>query len=95
MVRGTSCIVNHYETGNGTSDATGFTISLPIQASVAASFSPANAMVEAQDNGSFTNSASATITSGATAVSMKLGGSATGWTNVAGKRARFQIMYEI
>lgn len=93
-INGNTCSLAHRETASGTSNATGFTVSLPV-AAAAAALGQAVACADAANNSAYTDLAEATITAAGTTAVLTLSGSATGFTNSGTKRASFQMVYEI
>ncbi len=92
-LKGTSCILNFVSTTNGTSNSTGFTISLPITAKTISNYSW-RAQILAVDNGSFANNGTSYIASGTAVVKLYING-ANNWTPSGNKSANGQITYEI
>lgn len=92
-LKGTSCILNFVSTTNGTSNSTGFTISLPITAKTISNYSW-RAQILAVDNGSFANNGTSYIQAGIAVVKLYING-ANDWTPSGNKSANGQITYEI
>ena len=92
-LKGTSCILNFVSTTNGTSNSTGFTISLPITAKTISNYSW-RAQILAVDNGNFANNGTSYIESGIAVARLYING-ANNWTPSGNKSANGQITYEI
>lgn len=88
-IKGLMVTVVHRETANGTSNAATFTVSLP----VTSAFGSEIICGLAFNSGTWTGAASASFGSSATAATLMLSGSASGWATTLGKRASFQIIY--
>ena len=95
-VEGNTCMINVQHGSNGTSNATSFTISLPITAKTLSNYvSQRTIPFLVNNNASEQNNGIAQITSAGTSVILLRALSGTGWTASNGKRARFDIEYEI
>jgi hypothetical protein len=88
-IRGTTCYVVHVEQGNGTSNATSFTVTMPVNAAEVTRFSLArvwdNGVAAALGQGSL-------VVGSAVATLLKSAGAA--WTNVGSKSADFEMFYQ-
>ena len=79
---------------NGTSNAVGFTITLPFTAKTITNMAWFSAAVGIDNSATLTTAARAGIASGATVIDLKKDFSGADWTNAGGKRASFSIHYQ-
>lgn len=93
-IQGNHCITVVHQGTNGTSNSTAFSMTAPVIAKTISNM-VWEVFAYAHDNGAVINGGVATIVSGGTSFIVLKGGSATAWTGSAGKRASFQISYEI
>lgn len=93
---GTTCTIQIHQIGAGTSNATTFTISLPITAATRATLIWAN-LVRTYNNGAYNTSPGfLTIGSAATAAAVQNNLSSTAWTNTGGKFLEYgTVSYQI
>jgi hypothetical protein len=94
-VIGSTAKLVHSEGTAGISNASTFTVSLPITAKTIAAMVWWAKLFNANDNGSWNNTCDCSISSGDSIVTLAKGGSSTGWTNSGNKMASFEIWYEI
>ena len=92
---GNKCFLSHAEGIAGTSDSTGFTITLPITAATISNQIWHNS-ADATDNSThLTTPARVQISSAGTTAVIYKDFSGANWTNSGNKKAEFQIVYEI
>ncbi len=80
--------------GDGTSNGTGCTISLPFTAATITNASWSAPLISAKDNGSFFNTGIAVIASAGTVINLYKDHSGAAWTNANGKRTNLIIEYQ-
>jgi hypothetical protein len=93
-IQGNHCIAIVHQGVNGTSNSTSFSMTAPVTAKTLTNM-VWEVLAYSYDNGAMINNSVASITSAGTSFVLSKGGSPTGWTGSAGKRASFEISYEI
>lgn len=94
-INGRVCMIVHTEGSNGTSNATGFTISLPLSCSASSATGYVLCGL-AVDNNALLASSVTVLAASASAITLYPSNTTFGnWTNSGGKRASFELYYEI
>ena len=91
---GRTCEFVHFESAAGTSDQTFFTVALPVTAASKA-VAWIGTIWAVTNNGGDLNTGSVAVFSGGTVASLYTTHAGSAWAAANGKRARFQIRYEI